>query len=197
MAERNWGRDTERTEVSGHPCLVYRHRPRPVAALLHDAQRWNGRVFIVEGARRITYDAFASAVGRVAARLAERGVTRGDRVVLLAYNSVEWLAAFWALQSIGADTLRESMHDNAMKARDIAGALGAAWPRARRWKVDELNSTGFALAAEPSPAASLSRLTRLVAPSAPPKPIAQTPPPMIEAFDANVQQRAEKKLMNL
>jgi len=97
-----WGRDIEQTLVRGHPCRVYRHRPRSVAELLLDAQRWESRECIVEGQRRLTFGAFAQAVERVAHFLARNGAGRGSRVVLLAYNSVEWLAAFWAIQKLGS-----------------------------------------------------------------------------------------------
>lgn len=99
---RIWGRDVDTEVVQGHPCRVYRQRALCVAALLRDARRWQGREFVVEGGRRLTYAAFESAVARVAAQLQRRGVATGDRVVLLAYNSIEWLAAFWAVQSLGA-----------------------------------------------------------------------------------------------
>ena len=97
-----WGRDFDTALVQGHPCRVYRKRPRSVAALLRDARRWHGRTFLVAGDRRLSFEAFEAAVARVAAGLQARSVGPGDRVVLLAYNSVEWLAAFWAVQSLGA-----------------------------------------------------------------------------------------------
>ncbi|MDM0032425.1 class I adenylate-forming enzyme family protein [Variovorax sp. J22P271] len=105
LMSRTWGREITTTVVNGYPCRVYQDRPRSVAALLQDASRWCGRTFAVEGGRRLSFDDFAHAVGRVASHLEARGVRRGDRVILLAYNSLEWLAAFWALQSLGAVTV--------------------------------------------------------------------------------------------
>jgi long-chain acyl-CoA synthetase len=69
---------------------------------LIDAQRWASRDFIVQGERRITGKQHLEAVVRVAGFLRERGVRPRDPVVLLSYNSIEWLVAFWALQSLGA-----------------------------------------------------------------------------------------------
>ena len=97
-----WGRKVEPAVVCGHPNLVYSQRPRSLPELLVDARRWNGRSFIVEGERRLRFEQFEAAVARIAARLALHGVAPGDRVVLLAYNCVEWLASFWALQVLGA-----------------------------------------------------------------------------------------------
>lgn len=100
-AVRTWGREVEAEVVQGHTCRVYRHRPRFMAALLQDASRWKERTFVVEGARRLSFGSFESAVARVAAQLRERGIGHGDRVVLLAYNSLEWISAFWAVQALG------------------------------------------------------------------------------------------------
>ncbi|MCL4183024.1 MAG: acyl--CoA ligase [Burkholderiaceae bacterium] len=97
-----WGREIETVEVHGHPCRAYRHRARSMAALLRDAQRWGERTYVVEGSRRLNFAAFGSAVDRVGQTLQQHGVMRGSRVLLLAFNSVEWLAAFWAIQSLGA-----------------------------------------------------------------------------------------------
>ena len=123
---RLWTRETEPSQVHGHPCLVYRDRPRSIAALLHDAQRWKGREFVVEGSRRLTSDAFAAAVGRVVARLRQLGIARGDRVVLLAYNSIDWLAAFWAVQSLGAVAV---LCNAWWSAEEAADALAQVQPR--------------------------------------------------------------------
>jgi len=98
---RTWGRDVTSAVIRGFPCRVYRDRPRSMAALLVDARRWRGRTYLVAGARRFTFEAFESAVARVAAQLQARGVGPGRRVVLVAYNSVEWLAAFWAVHALG------------------------------------------------------------------------------------------------
>ena len=101
MPER-WGRAVERSTVAGYPCLVHAVRPRAMAELLVDARRWAGRRYLVEGERRLTFEAHEQAVTRVAARLRDAGVQRGQRVLLLAFNRSEWVLAFWALQWLGA-----------------------------------------------------------------------------------------------
>ncbi|MEU7812283.1 class I adenylate-forming enzyme family protein [Pseudonocardia sp. NPDC049154] len=102
VAERRWGREVERATVHGHSCLVYRRRPRSVGELLLERRRWADRVLFVQGDRRFTGPDHEHAVGRVAAALRDRGVRSGDTVLLLGFNSIEWLVTFWALQSIGA-----------------------------------------------------------------------------------------------
>jgi long-chain acyl-CoA synthetase len=97
-----WGREVERAEVAGHPCLVYSRRPRSVAGLLLDGRRWGDREYLVQGERRLGRVAFERAVARVAAGLRARGAGAGDQVLLLGFNSIEWLVAFWALQAMGA-----------------------------------------------------------------------------------------------
>ena len=97
-----WGRDVESSVVNGHPVLVYARRPRAVADFLLSARRWRGREVQVQGQRRITVEQQEAAVARVAARLAGRGIAAGSRVVLLGFNSIEWVVAFWAVQAIGA-----------------------------------------------------------------------------------------------
>ena len=97
-----WGSRVVPGVVAGHPCKVFAHRPRSMADLLLDAGRWAEREFIVQAGRRLTGGGHARAAGRVARLFRERGVRPRDRVVLLGYNHVEWLVAFWAAQLLGA-----------------------------------------------------------------------------------------------
>lgn len=99
---RRWGREVEWGPVARHTCRVYRNRPRSLAELLLDSLRWGNRTFLVEGSRRISFAAHAKAVERVAAHLHAHGINAGDRVMLLGFNRVEWLLAFWAIQRLGA-----------------------------------------------------------------------------------------------
>ena len=50
----------------------------------------------------MTFGEHERAVGRLAARLAARGVGPGDRVGLFAPNSPEWTATFFAVLEVGA-----------------------------------------------------------------------------------------------
>ncbi len=60
------------------------------------------RVHLVRGEQRVTYDELLDLVSGAAAVLGEHGVGPGDRVMLLAFNSVEWIVGFWATLAAGA-----------------------------------------------------------------------------------------------
>ncbi|MGD0860345.1 MAG: AMP-binding protein [Terracidiphilus sp.] len=69
-----------------------------LATLLDDFRRYGREAAVVrhQGNRRrvTTYGEIARLAGRFAALLAERGIGPGDRVLLWAENSAEWIAAF-------------------------------------------------------------------------------------------------------
>jgi long-chain acyl-CoA synthetase len=96
-----WGTETVRRE-GDIPFLVYEPRRTDAADLLEDVRHWGDRVHLVRGSQRMTYAELLDAVPRVAAVLADHGVGPGDRVMLLAFNSVEWIVAFWATIYAGA-----------------------------------------------------------------------------------------------
>ncbi|MFI7190874.1 class I adenylate-forming enzyme family protein [Nocardia nova] len=90
-------------EVLGARMPVLRHRRRAVAELLADSVRFGDRDYLVTENRRLSYREHAAAAAALAAALREEyGVGRGDRVAILAANTVEWVITFWAAQSLGA-----------------------------------------------------------------------------------------------
>ncbi|MGH3437534.1 MAG: class I adenylate-forming enzyme family protein, partial [Sciscionella sp.] len=120
-----WGREVERGTVHGRPALVYTDRPRAVADLLLSARRWAERELLVQGGRRLTVAQHEAAVARVAERLRTKGVGPGARVVLLGFNSIEWVVTFWAVQALGA----AAVFGNAWWTEGAATeALGAVEP---------------------------------------------------------------------
>jgi long-chain acyl-CoA synthetase len=70
-----------------------------LATLLYDFRRFDREIAVVryQGNRRrvTTYGQLARLAGRFAALLAQRGIEPGDRVLLWAENSAEWIAAFY------------------------------------------------------------------------------------------------------
>jgi long-chain acyl-CoA synthetase len=60
------------------------------------------RTFLVYENERVTYDAHARAVAKLAAQLQADGVKKGDRVAIIMRNVPEWSVAFWAAALIGA-----------------------------------------------------------------------------------------------
>jgi long-chain acyl-CoA synthetase len=69
-----------------------------LATLLDDFRRYAREIAVVryQGNRRrvTTYDEIAASAGRFAALLVQRGIVPGDRVLIWAENSAEWIAAF-------------------------------------------------------------------------------------------------------
>jgi len=70
-----------------------------LATLIDDFRRFDRETAVVHfrGNRRhvSTYGDLARLAGRFAAFLAEHGIVEGDRVLLWAENSAEWIAAFY------------------------------------------------------------------------------------------------------
>lgn len=96
-----WGTETVRRE-SGIPFLVYEPRRTDAAQLLDDVRHWGDRVHLVRGGQRMTFGELLDLVPRAATVLGDHGVGPGDRVMLLAFNSVEWIVGFWATLASGA-----------------------------------------------------------------------------------------------
>ena len=90
-----WGTEVARGD-GPVPFLVYQQRRRRLTELLEDAARWADRDHLVQGRRRVTFAAMTAASDRVAAHLAARGLGPGDRLLLLAANSPEWVISLWA-----------------------------------------------------------------------------------------------------
>lgn len=97
-----WGRDVIAGEYGGHAGLVFEHRPRTFAEFLTGVERWAGRTFLVQGERRITGGEFFAAVAAAREVLQPFGIQPGDRVMLLGYNSPDWVLALWSVWSLGA-----------------------------------------------------------------------------------------------
>jgi long-chain acyl-CoA synthetase len=96
-----WG--TEVARAGGAvPFLVYQQRRRRVTELLDDAARWADRDHLVQGRRRVTFAEMTAAADRVAGHLAARGLGLGDRLLLLAANSPDWVISLWAALRLGA-----------------------------------------------------------------------------------------------
>ncbi|GAA0609188.1 class I adenylate-forming enzyme family protein [Sporichthya brevicatena] len=97
-----WGREIGPATIAGHDGLAVSPRPTEFDQLLIGAERWADREFLVQGDRRFTHGEFRAAIPAAADRLAAAGVGPGDRVLLLSYNSPEFVLALWALWWLGA-----------------------------------------------------------------------------------------------
>lgn len=98
----HWGTEVVRTTVLGYPCLTFAKRRHLLSELLLDARRFPEREYLIQDDRRITFAEHERAVERAAAALGAHGVGRGDRVLLLGRNSVDWVISFWAVLHTGA-----------------------------------------------------------------------------------------------
>ncbi|PBC39336.1 AMP-dependent synthetase [Rhodococcus sp. ACS1] len=96
-----WGTSIAPVVVDGREFRMYSERPRNLGSLLPFADRWSGRAHIVQGERVMTFAQFHQAVRTRTAELRARGVTTGDHVVILGWNSPEWIVNFWATVSAG------------------------------------------------------------------------------------------------
>lgn len=91
-----WGTEIGTEEVRGIPFRTYTERPRDIAGLLAFADRWGDRPHIVQGDTVVTFAGLRRAAEAKAAQLTASGLRPRDRVLLLGFNSPEWIINFWA-----------------------------------------------------------------------------------------------------
>ncbi|ONM48126.1 class I adenylate-forming enzyme family protein [Nocardia donostiensis] len=90
-------------EVRGVPMPVLRQRARCLGDVLAESMRWGERDYLVTADRRLSFAEHAAAANALACALRERyGIGSGDRVGILAANTIEWVLTFWASQLLGA-----------------------------------------------------------------------------------------------
>ncbi len=142
-----WGDQISVEDVHGVPYRMYSPRPHGVSEVLALAHRWQSRPYVVQGAREVSFADLLAAVGGKTRQLAHDGVSAGDRVLILGWNSPDWIINFWACQQLGAvpalanawwsetetgdalDLLRPvtTLADDRAAARLPAGARRASW----------------------------------------------------------------------
>jgi acyl-CoA synthetase (AMP-forming)/AMP-acid ligase II len=98
----DWGDQIAEVTIRGIPFRMYTQRPRRVESLLPYAAGWGDRPHIVQGERTLTFAQMHNAVLAKAAELTALGVRPGDHILLLGWNSPEWVANFWACFECGA-----------------------------------------------------------------------------------------------
>ena len=125
--QQPWGDEVSVGRFDGHPGLLFAQRPRTFTELLTGVQRWSQRIFLVQGDRRITFDEFFTAIASARERLQPFGIQPGDRVVLLAYNSPDWMLCLWAIWSLGAVPV---LGNRWWSAQEAAHSLRLVAPRA-------------------------------------------------------------------
>ncbi|HKY89998.1 MAG TPA: class I adenylate-forming enzyme family protein [Nevskiaceae bacterium] len=121
-----WGRDVVESTLDGHPLRVYAPRRTHLVQFLEDARPWADREYLVQGERRLTFAQHERCVDRVADLLVRHGVAPGDRVMLLAANSIEWVVAYWAILKARAVVVSANAW---WSEHEVAGAIAIAQPR--------------------------------------------------------------------
>lgn len=91
-----WGDAVVEAEVLGQPCLTFAERRRHLSELHLDARGFAHRPYLVQGDRRLAFADHERATMAVASFFRRQGVQRGDRVMLLGANTIEWVVTFWA-----------------------------------------------------------------------------------------------------
>jgi long-chain acyl-CoA synthetase len=88
--------------IRGHKLKVWTQIPPTLDVLFDKARIFGSREFLVYEDERVTYDAFIRASIRLAQKLADKGVVKGDRVAIVMRNLPEWAVAFYAGMLTGA-----------------------------------------------------------------------------------------------
>jgi acyl-CoA synthetase (AMP-forming)/AMP-acid ligase II len=97
-----WGKAIAVENIRGVPYHLYAERPRRIEDLLGFADRWGARPYIIQGDRAIAHGELRALVAGKATAIAEAGVGRDNRVVIIGWNGPEWAVNFWALLKLGA-----------------------------------------------------------------------------------------------
>ncbi|BBY66269.1 class I adenylate-forming enzyme family protein [Mycolicibacterium helvum] len=126
MPDALWGTDVEASDYAGHRGLQYSPRPTTFASIFAESQRWAERTFLVHGARRMTFSAFADAVDTGVVALQDDGVQSGDRIMLYAYNTPDWVVALWSVWRSGAVPV---LANRWWRRTELEHAIGLLEPR--------------------------------------------------------------------
>jgi steroid-24-oyl-CoA synthetase len=102
MTTPSWGDRIITVERHGVPYRMYAERARRVEQLLAFADRWGSRPHVVQGEREVSFAELRRAVASQAAALAGAGLRPGQHVLILGWNSPEWIVNFWACLQLGA-----------------------------------------------------------------------------------------------
>ncbi|WP_344456239.1 AMP-binding protein, partial [Actinocorallia aurantiaca] len=122
---------------------------RPLAALLIGRAAAHGdRTAFADDARAVTYAELEARTRRLAGHLAERGVARGARVVILLGNRVETLEAYYAVNraaAIGVPADPRSADPELARLLEASGATAVVTDEAHAVRVARLAPSGTLL----------------------------------------------------
>ena len=101
-AEMFWNKQIAVEEIGGVPFRMYTNRPRRVEQLLALADRWDARPHLIHADRVVSFAGLQRGSADKARQLRDAGARPGDRIILLGWNSPDWVMNFWACIRIGA-----------------------------------------------------------------------------------------------
>ncbi len=101
-AARRWDDEIVAEHINGIPFRTYSNRPRRLEEILALAGRWGSRPHAVQGDRVVTFTGLRDAVAQSSAHLLDLGIEPLQHVLLLGWNSPDWILNFWACLNIGA-----------------------------------------------------------------------------------------------
>lgn len=96
LDSETWGDQVAVEVVGGIPYRMYTARPKQVDTLLALMRPWGDRPHIVQGDQVLAFGQVHHAVLAKSRALREAGINPRAHVVLLGWNSSEWIVNFWA-----------------------------------------------------------------------------------------------------
>ncbi|MGA3084287.1 MAG: class I adenylate-forming enzyme family protein [Thermodesulfobacteriota bacterium] len=94
----------ENVEVGGYSIQTFKNRFRNLWEMFFQSTiTYKNEIYVIEGQKRITFGQAAElAIGLAAQIKAKTGAGQGDHIGILMENSIRFVIAFWATQSLGA-----------------------------------------------------------------------------------------------
>jgi len=126
MDARYWDSAIAVETIGGTSYRMYSDRPRRLEELLVFTDAWPDRPCIVQGDRVVTFAALRNAAVAKAAQLCEAGLQRGDHVLIIGWNSPDWVMNYWSCLCAGAVPV---VANSWWSEAEIAHALDLIQPR--------------------------------------------------------------------
>ena len=101
-AEMFWDKQIAVEEIGGVPFRMYTNRPHRAEQLLALADRYDERPHLIHADRVVSFAGLQRGSAEKARTLRDDGVRPGNKVLLLGWNSPDWVMNFWACIRIGA-----------------------------------------------------------------------------------------------